>query len=257
MSAPLPRGIEQLEVLNADECTRVESTLEALRPHWIRRHGLAPFYTMGASNYFDIAYNPELPYYRLAHQLNPHLREHFGWFYDRLLAVLANRLDAPVGFSSNLALPGFHMVFHHEALARSQDLTHLAWFRHREDPNMIGNPIHCDTPQHVVDWSEERGVDLRRTLSFTLAITLPKVNGGLDVWDLSLKETEGVPEQELLAFIQSRPRTFHPYRAGNLALHSGMRYHQVASLALMQPGESRITLQGHGVFCHWRWVLYW
>jgi hypothetical protein len=252
-----PGAIEQLDLLSRDECTRVHTTLETLRPHWIKRHAVAPFYTLGASNYFDIAYNPDLPYYRLAGRLNPLLREHFGWLYDRLLGALAVRLDAPAGFTANLAVPGFHLVFPHESLVRCQDLTHAAWFRHREDPHMIGNPIHCDTPYQVVDWGGEPVVDFNRVFSFTLAITMPRENGGLNVWELSMNETAHASEADLLALFRSRRKTFHPYRIGSLALHSGTQYHQVASIAQMQADESRITLQGHGVFCDSRWVLYW
>ena len=80
--------ISTAPLLDQAECRRVRKELDVVREHWVQRHPSRPFYTVGAANYFDITYNPMLPYYRMAARWNPMLREHFGW-------VLREAANAP------------------------------------------------------------------------------------------------------------------------------------------------------------------
>lgn len=249
--------VNDIEMLTEQECDDVRSVVEDWKDIWIQRHPVAPFYTLGASNYFDIAYNPKLPYYRMAKLYNPILLERLGWLYERLADTLAKKLEAPVGYRETLALPGFHIFLSHKAFEQPKDLTHQEWFRRRYVPEVVGNPIHCDTPHFVVDWGTTEGIDFSNPLSFTLALALPKSGAGIYVWDLQLDETIDLSQTELLNLVNSREKRIHSYKVGSLALHSGLNYHQVAPLRNMQPDEVRITLQGHSLFCQGSWQLYW
>ncbi|HAJ63713.1 MAG TPA: hypothetical protein DCP31_34495, partial [Cyanobacteria bacterium UBA8543] len=64
-------AVTTLELLTQQECQEVSAVVEDLKDLWIQRHPIAPFYTLGASNYFDITYNPQLPYYRMVKEYNP------------------------------------------------------------------------------------------------------------------------------------------------------------------------------------------
>lgn len=249
--------LRNIDLLDEGECLTVRGEVEALREQWVRRHERLPFFTLGASNYFDIAYNPELPYYRMAARLNPVLRERLGWLYERLAERLGEALGIPVEYPPPLALPGFHIFHAHPEFGEFGALMHRAWFESRADPAVVASPIHCDTPQHVVDWSGVGEPDLRYPVSFTLAVALPADGAGMRVWDVRIEQTAHLPESLAGGFLARRTPRLHRYRVGAFALHSGLFYHQVDSMRDMRPDDVRITLQGHGVPCRGAMQLYW
>jgi hypothetical protein len=113
-------------------------------------------------------------------------------------------------------------------------------------------PSHYDRQYTRVDWSEVPDPDFSSPLSFALPIQLPKTGGRLNVWDISEEEFEQVKQAG------SKPgRTFHPYHAGELVMHSGNLLHQIAASRDMEPEDRRITLQGHGVRSGNKMYLYW
>ncbi len=255
---PCLRKFGTHELLNPEECRNVRDTLVVLRQAWIRRHPTAPFFTLGASNYFDIAENPDLPYYRLAKQYNPVLLEHFDWLYQRVASTFANILRAPVAYRETLARPGFHIFLGDQAFTTTRNLTHKEWFRYRDAPQFVGNPIHCDTPQWVVDWGSSAAfAQFDRALSFTLAIELPAAGAGMNVWDLRLDETNGMDDADLRRELDRHGCEYCAYQPGQMVYHSGMYYHQVAPMQEPQPDDMRITLQGHGLCVGGIWQLYW
>lgn len=249
--------ITELELLSEQETAGVRATLHRLREHWIQRHPTAPFYTLGASNYFDIAYNPILPYYRMAARYNPILREHLGWLYDSLAARLSSHFGEPVEYRANLAMPGFHILLADKAFESAQDLTHLEWFRAKGKADIVANAMHCDTAHLVVDWGSREGLDLQHPISITLSIALPRSGAGLNYWDFGLERTNGLPQKEIRDVLLSNPRHYFPYQAGSVVLHSGLQYHQMAPMRDIVAGDERITLQGHGVRCNGAWQLFW
>ncbi len=257
MTASQIDPVVEIEVLSADECARVRSSLQEMREHWIQRHPVAPFYTLGASNYFDIAYNPLLPYYRMAARFNPIMRERLGWLYDRVAEKLSQHFSAPVTYRENLALPGFHIFLSHQSFEHPQNLTHMEWFRAKGKADVVANPIHCDTAHKVVDWSGAEAIDFDNPISITLPIALPRTGAGLNVWDFGLERSEGLSQSELHELLNTSDTLLHSYQLGSLATHSGLRYHQVAAMNDLQPDDERITLQGHGVLCEGTWQLFW
>lgn len=250
--------VTDLAMLTAQECLAIRETVEELREFWIQRHPVAPFYTLGASNYFDLAYHAAPPYNRMAQHYNPILRDRFGWLYERLAATLSQQLQADIDYRESLALPGFHIFLADTAFQHPQALTHGDWFRARYNPDIVSNPIHCDTPHLLFNWGDSyTGIDFKNPISFTLAIALPQSGAGMYVWDLHRNETLGLSQPELLALLESRETSLHSYTIGSLALHSGLYYHQIAPFQDVQPNDARITLQGHGICCQGRWQLYW
>lgn len=233
--------ITSFELCDAAECRRLEDRIKELRAHWIPRGPASTgFFTLGAASYLD-----ELPAYRAnAERLNPLLRDGFGWLYDKLTGFLAKRLRAPVVLADPLALPGFHI-----------------WLEKAIFTQPVAS-VHFDL-QYQRTWPESaRDVDYGRPLSFTLPVRLPRLGGGLNVWDVDyarfrqfLARTGAKVQPMDLTFLLDRLR--HPYAVGALAMHSGHLMHQIGEIAEVAPGDERITLQGHALFQHGEWKLYW
>lgn len=249
--------ISEIDSLSSAECGEVRKGLDELRPHWIQRHPKAPFYTLGASNYFDIAFNPLLPYYRFAARFNPVMMERLGWMYQRVTDRLSAHLGEPVAYREGLALPGFHILLADKSFETATDLTHIEWFKAKGKADIVANAIHCDTAHHVVNWGDRAGIDFDNPISITLSIALPASGAGLNHWDFGREKTDGMPQKDLREMLLASDKHYHAYRVGSMVVHSGLRYHQMAAMKELLPTDERITLQGHGVRCNGTWQLFW
>jgi hypothetical protein len=233
--------ITSFELLTAQDCARTEQALKALRADWTPRGGdPLSFYTLGAASYLDAG----VDYRQRAEAVNPKLAEHFGWLHSKLCEFLGWRLGAGVEFADRLALPGFHV-----------------W----ETPAIFTQPqasVHFDLQQLRVWPRDMPGVDFAHPLSFTLAIRLPRGGGGLNVWDITherfarFRERIGARVDPAdLATLLTPMR--HAYTVGSIAIHSGLLMHQIGEIAAVEPGDERITLQGHALKVGGTWRLYW
>lgn len=235
--------ITSFELLGAAECAQVESQIKELRRWWIPRGtdaASSDFFTLGAASYLD---SPAV-YRGRAAELNRVLRDRFDWLHTRVAEFLSARLRAPVSFAEGLALPGFHI-----------------WLA----PAIFVTPsasVHFDL-QYLRAWpSDTPGLDTSRPLSFTLPIRMPRRGAWLNVWDVTyeryrrfLDRVPGRVTAADLTVLLDRMR--FPYTLGALAMHSGHVLHQIGEIDEVAPDDERITLQGHGVFQHGEWKLYW
>ena len=233
--------ITSIELLNRDECTRVESQIKELRDHWIPRGSqVNGFFTLGAASYLDDLDE----YHERRAALNPVLRSSFGWLYDRVVEFLERRLHAPVTLADNLALPGFHI-----------------WLA----PAVFVTPdasVHFDL-QYLRTWATDApDVDYSRPLSFTLPIRLPRRGGGLNVWDITYERYRrfaarvNAPLQPMdVTVLLDRMR--HPYTPGAIVVHSGHLMHQIGEIEAVDADDERVTLQGHALCQRGEWKLYW
>lgn len=228
----------RLDVLDASQCERALTAIDALRPHWTRRNPALPFFTLGAASYIDAAASPE-GYREAAARVNPLLREHFGWLLERAGEALGRALGGPVEWHPAAALPGFHIYLAHPMFAQP-----------------IAS-IHCDSQYELVDWSACGEPDFAAAASFTLALALPRHGGGLNVWELRRDDIRGLDNAGIAARVRAAPRHYHAYAAGTMALHSGNVMHQAAPGRDIAPDDRRITLQGHCLFAGGRWYAYW
>ena len=234
--------ITSLQLLAPDECARLDRTIKELRPHWIRRgsRSNSAFFTLGGASYLD----DPAEYPAIAERLNPILREHFDWLHGKLMNFLRRQLRAPVTLAEGLAHPGFHV-----------------W----ETPAIFVKPnasVHFDL-QYLRTWPKDApGVAFDRPLSFTLPIRLPRRGGGLNVWEVTYERYQRFRERigariEPADITVLLPRMRHPYTVGAIAMHSGHLLHQIGEVDEVFPGDERITLQGHALFCSGEWKLYW
>jgi hypothetical protein len=233
--------ITSLELLNAEECARVENQIKALRSAWVPRGShVSGFFTLGAASYLD-----DLEEYReRAAALNPLLHGNFGWLYERLIEFLERRLHAPVTFAGGLAIPGFHIW-----LAPAVFVTADA-------------SVHFDL-QYLRTWPENApDVDYSRPLSFTLPIRLPRRGGGLNVWDVTYERyhrfaarlNASLTPTDMTVLLD---RMRHPYTVGAIAMHSGHLLHQIGEIDKVDADDERVTLQGHALLQRGEWKLYW
>jgi hypothetical protein len=226
-----------VDVLTAEECRAVRDDLHALRDRW-QAVG-APFFILGAASYIDGRQRGGGVYREHVDTMRPLLAERFGWLYDRVGAALARHLNGPIRYPDSLGLPGFHIYVDNPALASFVPSAHV------------------DLQFTHLEWSSFGAPDLANPLSFTLAISLPRAGGGLNVWPLRLDDCRGLTRPEVDARLAALPPVYHPYAPGAMAIHSGFQFHQIAPMVGMQPDDERITLQGHGVQCDGVWCLYW
>ncbi len=231
----------RVSVLSEAQCGNIAARLNYLRPEWIWR---APgFYTLGVATYLDIgcAENPEASYYGRVAATNGLLRREFGDELAALQRSLCDTLQAPCRFASGLALPGFH-IFECGGICTS------------------GTPTpHFDLQYQYHQWPFALAAS--QFISFTLTISLPRLGGGLDVWEIEAAELARLermgrkPTVERLSRLV--PHTHHAYQPGWMVVQLATLLHRIAPLPEAYPGDQRITWQGHGVLDQGEWVLYW
>jgi hypothetical protein len=152
-------------------------------------------------------------------------------------------LDAPVVFSEELALPGFHVF-------RGGGMDHFGQIKPHFD---------CQY-QRLPRFSNLKSP---RAISLTLPIRLPEVGGGLDYWDMTLDRFEdGYRNASLTSveqYMQDAICQTLSYTAGNLVIHRDLFLHRIAAtIDRPEQHDERITLQGHGLKDETgTWVLYW
>jgi hypothetical protein len=252
MAASLDReNAFRCPVLEPEACAAVAEGLLDLEPFWLPRQPRLPFYTLGATHYYDITGNRGRPYERLVDQYNPLLLGCFGALYGSLRSCLGERLGARVTFAEGAALPGFHIFAADPVFAPSEahDVTEAQYYARRGLDGHPGNPIHTDGAHEALGFKGE-------TLSFTLPIQLPAGGAGLRIWPLKECDRGGLDERGLQALLAATPHRDHTYAPGELLVHCGDWYHQARGMPVRQ-GDYRITLQGHGVRRGGVWHLFW
>jgi hypothetical protein len=229
-------GVETAPFLSEPECEELCAQVHALEPHWVQRLPGLPMYTLGAAAYLDGA-GSEQPYLDAAAKYNPILEQHFAWLYRRLEAAFTERFKAPVAYPAGKALPGFHVFLAHPAFILAQP------------------SIHADLQYRQTDWSWSRSI--ARPFSFTVALALPADGGGLHVWDVSIRDLEGLSNDEKARMLRATGERFVPYRRGELLLQLGHQIHRISTPQSMAEGDQRVTFQGHGLLCDGVWQIYW
>lgn len=157
----------------------------------------------------------------------------FEPLYHTLAACIAEKMQCGVRYEPSLCpLPGFHIFSGDGYLAHGW---HVA-------------SIHVDLQYLKVDWAD-LDVDMSRTLSFTLPLSLP-AGAGLYFLDLRYRDKAG-----LFAYRKAKKERVE-YKLGHLYLHDGHQFHMISPHC---SGKERITLQGHAIYSrkHQQYVLYW
>jgi hypothetical protein len=230
--------LARIPLLDASACDAITDAVLAQRELWTRRTPGAEFYTFGAASYLD----ERSRYDELASARNSVLRDQFAALYDAVAHALERHLAAPVRYAAGKALPGFH-VWGVPGIPLGPDAS-----------------LHFDLQYERLHWPEGR--DPVEPLSFTLPVRLPRLGGGLSVWDLTRDRVDAFYARtgfchgidELARLTTER---FERYTCGEMVVHSGHVLHRIAPIETVEPDDLRVTLQGHGVMSGGRWQLYW
>lgn len=228
-----PRRRPLLEVA---ECAEIWDTVRGLERYWIRRHPTAPSFTLGAACYLDANERGIGDYLQRAVRQNGLLRRRFTPLYERLRLALEAELGAPARYTDRYGLPGFHVF---QSAAGSSEL----------EPK-----LHFDLQDVDLDWADGTSRLPGARISFTVAIITPAAGAGLYLWDLQPGEDLGPPSHEEAA--EAKRRSIE-YNVGELFIHTGDHLHMIDADRAVMPGESRVTLQGHGRRTNGAWILYW
>lgn len=231
--------LSQHDFLSSEECQRARDIIYSLKEHWVNRAaGFLPFYTLGAASYLDITDNDDNLYLQKAALINPILKRHFPLLYERLIEVLSEILKMPVRYTEDLSVPGFHIFLANKSFEKPIAATHF------------------DFQFKSIKWNYDH-VDYEHPISFTCALTLPHAGSGLNYWEITPEEAKNLSHADLEKLKNSKETHFWPYSLGALVLHQGLILHQIAPSKDLQPGDERITLQGHGLICDGVMRLYW
>ncbi|AMO95190.1 hypothetical protein CFter6_2518 [Collimonas fungivorans] len=207
------------DLLDEAECEDWVLRTLLLRRHWRRRHAEAPFFTLGLAAYLDCSAGSAYHDVALRSRNNRMLESHFGPLLQALATRLGDHFGAPASMTDGAAWPGFHIYLPHPAFS------------------LPVASVHRDLQYRDVFPGQAIGED--DMFSFTLPLSTPE-GSGLNIW--SAGAAAAAPD-------------FHPYRSGQLVVHSGLATHQAV---LRCDGDlERITLQGHGVRLGQRILLYW
>ena len=224
-------------MLSPQDCLAIVEQVMALSDHWLQR---APvdFYTLGAASYLDGSWELE-PYRAHRIALNPVLLQDFPGMYSALKTTLSSALQAEGEFAPELALPWFHVFAVRPGQAMLPATSAFA---------AAGGSIHLDLQYnaHATFWKRFEQVDWEHPLSFTLPLQLPIGGGGLNIWPASLSALDCAEAEPIRV----------DYRSGEMVWFCAPLWHQIAPLQGATRQDRRITLQGHGLRCDGRWLLY-
>ncbi|CAN5676093.1 hypothetical protein BH10CYA1_BH10CYA1_55290 [soil metagenome] len=221
--------IEVIPVLSAVESAQVRDEIQALKHIWDEeRHRL------GAGISY---YHPRVLYYATSKQMNPILRKHFDWMYEKLLKAFTKHFGVPTTFRDDLAVPGFNI------------------YCGPTDFSTIRYNTHIDLQFLELNWEPKGSVDFATTMSFTLPIASPKNGAGLNIWNITQND---IPEEELddSELLDVKNALYQRYEVGVATIHDGRHYHQMTVAENWLPTDERITLQGHGLIQNGTLVIY-
>lgn len=221
--------------LTSEECFKITQKVYSLRASWENRN--VAMSTLGTASYLD-GWNKQ-EYTDKAMKSNLMMRQHFQSLLDKVLAYFRGKTTSQVIYRENAALPGFHV------------------FDCNKIFSMPVASVHRDLQWQRLTYKDNEDIDTEHTLSFTLAIELPKGGGGLYTFDQQVPPivTLFVPRGIVSSFA---PKSKIEYKEGFMVTHNGQTDHMIAPCE-MSINKKRITLQGHGVYekNSDTWFLYW
>jgi len=249
-----PPGFEVSALLSQSECEQIYSSMNSFDVHSFadRMPGLS---TLGYSSYLDIEHPISSKYYgstggtlssylAKASKLNPLLKEAFKDLYGTICDFFSRRFNAECRLHELAAPPGFHIYKNHPSFASQS--SHVPHFDGQYEMLL---PIFSE--------NLNREDCLKRTLSFTLPITLPSCYSGIRYWEFDYKEITSSKRESIITKLSTLKPSNLLYEPGVIVYHSGHLLHQIKAWSAQPIDTPRITLQGHGLLINDLLYLYW
>jgi len=184
-------------------------------------------------------------YKAIAKKSNPYLKEMFLPLYKAIQEHITDRIGKECYlpgldemYQDRIALPGFHIFPHSKYLSSGWRVA----------------SVHVDLQYKKIPWPEDKEFDEKKTISFTLALSVPQ-GAGIYFFDTT---------KDQIRYRFPRYRTFNQYHSQKIAyqpgwmyLHDGHHFHMISEFN--SDDTDRLTLQGHGIYCKTdkRYWLYW
>ena len=286
-----------VKILTDDETKKVEQGVYDCVHLWKRRENWHPvndvpqynediesymhYSTLGATLYMDASDNGWSYYEKHKDITNRVLDKKFDWVYQKLIEALTPHVGE-CSLESGLARPGFHIYQFEDAPDPR---------KHHRCLHMDGQFFYA-----LKFLKEKYGkvIDIKEPLSFTFTITRPSRGSAIGFWglpealrphaeELQKRYPHGIIERyENLEYVKEirhqhaieRPWKYKlfkadcgpleqyipkiiPHTPGNSFFYSGMIIHQMILGDSFKKGDTRITLQGHGVKVNGKYKLFW
>ena len=214
-------------LFSEEECEQITNSLHEMMNLWQNRYANT-FFSVGALSYLDEGYD----YIDNINKYNLILANNFMWAYDKIQQYYQKNIDKPITYGTDRphtkAFPGFH-IFQNAAILNQ---------------NKWGASIHTDSPELKHTWESE----IIEVFTFTISIKSPAVGSGLRFWTDTKSWVSPIYYDNCSSDMQKileREAVYIPYKIGHIYEHIGDVYHQIATEGNFNPGEKRITLQGH------------
>lgn len=229
-------------VFSIDEVDRIRNQIFSDQNLWVRRNKI--LFSLGVPSYFYLsdgsALKTEIDYWR------PLLMGKYGWVLDKVKSHMKSKLppDVRVEYADNKGVPGFQ-IFEINAYS-----------------SRVSPEPHLDQQFLAMDF-ESNGAkpNYQRTMSFTIAIELPKLGSGLCFLNLPKDKPFWAKLLPRSLWYLLLPKYFVPYDLGSAVFQPGTILHFISPHrpSYEKSPEWRITLQGHGIYIENErlWLLYW
>ena len=286
-----------VEILNDTEVKKVEQSVFDCIHLWKRRENWHPvndvprynediesymhYSTLGATLYMDASDRGWSYYEKHKAITNRVLNMKFDWVYHKLIEALTPEIGQ-CAYEPDLALPGFHIYQFDDAPDPR---------KHHRCLHMDGQFFYA---LKFLKAKYGKVIDIKDPLSFTFTITRPTRGSAIGFWglpealreraeDLQKKYPHDIIDRyqnvEYVKEIQQqraieRPWKYDlflpncgdleqyvpkiiPHTPGNSFFYSGMIMHQMILGDTFSKGDTRITLQGHGLRINGHYKLFW
>lgn len=203
--------------LTTKDCKEIKYKILKFKDKWLKRNPI--LYTLGNTSYISDHHNINT---------NEFMYKQFKNIYQKLIQKLKKILNTEkVFYKEDSYLPGFHIFPKSKLFSYN-----IASF-------------HFDGQYSKNKW---KNCSIKRSLSFTIPIDLPKDKSGLYMFNANYDISREKAMKTKKALIE--------YKIGKIVLHSGNNWHIMKS-SIINKDEYRITLQGHLIDCGDRWLVYW
>ena len=226
--------INRIPIFNINQCDDISRRLFLLKNLWIERYRsqIIRFSTLGFASYLDQKTNEWDVIAR-----NDIITENFSDVLDQVKSALLPILGS-FEFEKTTPIPGFHIF---ETLENGVDTRETR--------------IHIDIPYLKYNFgSRYTDIDYQNTINFTLCIELPSNGGGINMWNHIEDPIHFQSNYDNIVKDLKNPEYF-AYNRGELSYFFGYPIHQIAKKPTIE-GDRRITLQGHGIKCDNKWIIY-
>lgn len=264
--------IELVKVLEQEDTQKALSIIDSLKNHYEPLPEGYNFETLGAASYLHYGNEHENnkqtgeKYHAIKERCNPILMENFDWLYKILISKISEFLKEPCDISkeAELAFPGFHIFYPYQYC---EEICHPAHFDYQWS-------YHIDSLE-----KKYQKIEKVKFLTFTLSIKLPHNGAGLYYWNLpndkqySFNEAEDLMKDVLNeanslfetseqgitreVYEEKLKPSILNYKEGYMSIFTQPILHQIMPFNYgWKKEDKRVTLQGHGILCDNRWVMY-